>query len=213
MADAIIFDLDGTLWDATGQTVRIWNEVFAQRPDISLRLTQDDFRRLMGKTMEDIGALLFPQKSVSERNFIMDLCGQQEVLSLRKTGGMLYEGVAETLSILAEEFPLMIVSNCQAGYVSAFLEAHGLERYFYDFEESGKTGMPKSDNIRLIMERNHIDRAVYVGDTEGDQAAAERAGIPFVFAAYGFGEIHSDTSETIQQFTDLPARVRKMFTP
>ena len=27
MADAIIFDLDGTLWDATGQTVRIWNEM------------------------------------------------------------------------------------------------------------------------------------------------------------------------------------------
>lgn len=35
------------------------------------------------------------------------------------------------------------------------------------------------------MKRNHIESAVYVGDTEGDQAA----GIPFVYAAYGFGDV------------------------
>ena len=214
MIRTIIFDLDGTLWDATGQTLSIWNEVFAQRPGISLRLTPSAFRRLMGKTMEEIGALLFPRKSITERNAIMDLCGQQEVLSLRQTGGRLYDGVEETLSTLQKEFPLMIVSNCQSGYVSAFLEAHRLGGYFCDFEESGRTGKSKSDNIRLIMERNHIDQAVYVGDTAGDQLAARRAGIPFIFAAYGFGEplpASSAYSAAIQRFTDLPVRIHEKF--
>lgn len=38
------------------------------------------------------------------------------------------------------------------------------------------------------MERNHIKKAVYVGDTQGDMLAAKFAGIPFVFASYGFGK-------------------------
>ena len=37
------------------------------------------------------------------------------------------------------------------------------------------------------MERNRITSAAYVGDTQGDLEAARLAGIPFVWAAYGFG--------------------------
>ena len=39
------------------------------------------------------------------------------------------------------------------------------------------------------MERNNIDKAVYVGDTILDKEAADLAGIPFVFASYGFGNV------------------------
>ena len=40
------------------------------------------------------------------------------------------------------------------------------------------------------MERNRISRegAFYVGDTVMDERAARSAGIPFIHAAYGFGE-------------------------
>jgi histidinol phosphatase-like enzyme len=31
--------------------------------------------------------------------------------------------------------------------------------------------------------------SIYVGDTAGDQKAAKAAGIPFVYARYGFGEV------------------------
>lgn len=39
------------------------------------------------------------------------------------------------------------------------------------------------------MERNHLRRPVYVGDTAMDQEAARLAGIPFLHAAYGFGKV------------------------
>lgn len=42
--------------------------------------------------------------------------------------------------------------------------------------------------MRLLMERNGIAEAAYVGDTQGDLEAARLAGIPFVWAAYGFGK-------------------------
>lgn len=47
-----------------------------------------------------------------------------------------------------------------------------MERYFEDIEMSGRTGLDKGKNIRLLMERNHIGQAVYVGDTKGDEKAA-----------------------------------------
>ena len=74
---------------------------------------------------------------------------------------------------------------------------------FDDIEMSGRTGKGKGENIRLLMERNHISKAVYVGDTVGDEKAARQAGIPFIYAAYGFGRaIRPDC--IIQEIRDLP---------
>ena len=36
--------------------------------------------------------------------------------------------------------------------------------------------------------RNGLKHPVYVGDTAMDQASATKAGVPFVHAAYGFGQ-------------------------
>ena len=46
--------------------------------------------------------------------------------------------------------------------------------------------------IKLIVERNNIDEAVYVGDIQGDYDSSKRAGVKFIHAAYGFGTIDDD---------------------
>ena len=63
-----------------------------------------------------------------------------------------------------------------------------MEAYFDDIQCWGDNMVPKGENNKLIMQRNGITRAVYVGDTSGDEQSARVAGIPFIFAAYGFGE-------------------------
>ena len=79
---------------------------------------------------------------------------------------------------------------------------------FLDYEEWERTGLTKGENIRLVMERNGYRKAVYVGDTRKDQEAAQAAGIPFVHAAYGFGE--ADVPDgTIASLADLPALIRQ----
>ena len=62
--------------------------------------------------------------------------------------------------------------------------------------------MPKGENIQLLMERNGVEGAVYVGDTQGDREAAELAGIPFVYAAYGFGDANG-YDHRIERFDGL----------
>ena len=107
----------------------------------------------------------------------------------------------ETLEALSQKLPLFIVSNCNAEYIPCFLDAHQLHRYFQDWECIGRTGKQKWENIRLVVERNHLQRPVYVGDTTMDQEAAQKAGVPFLHAAYGFGEVTG--APEISQFPQL----------
>ena len=185
---AIIFDLDGTLWDSTGNACAIWNRVLENHGDASAPITQEMVEQTMGKTMEEIGELLFPDLGVEKRNAILEEFGEEEVLYVREHGGILYEGMDETVKSLYKTYPLYIVSNSQDGYVQAFLHAHRMGEYFLDIEMSGRTGMDKGHNIQLLMERNQIQKAVYIGDTAGDEKATRFAGIPFIYAKYGFGE-------------------------
>ena len=99
----------------------------------------------------------------------------------------MYPGVKETVIRLAGNYELFIVSNCQSGYIEVLLKTSGLGEYIKDMECFGNTGLPKGDNIRMVVQRNHLDRCIYVGDTSMDQEAAALAGVPFVHAAYGYG--------------------------
>lgn len=49
---------------------------------------------------------------------------------------------------------------------------------------------------------------VYIGDTAGDEAAAHAAGIPFIYAAYGFGSANNPDA-VIHNFNELPEILEK----
>lgn len=206
---AVIFDLDGTLWDATGRSCTIWNKVLEKHAEVAFRMTQERLASLMGKTMPEIGEELFPEMDEKARMEIVDEFGDEEVIYLREHGARVYDGMEETLKTLMKDYDLYIVSNCQDGYVPAFMHAHGVEKYITDIEMSGRTGMDKGRNICLLMERNGITDAVYVGDTEGDEKAARYAKIPFIWAAYGFGKANAP-DDSIAVITDLPACLKKL---
>ena len=95
------------------------------------------------------------------------------------------------------------------GYIEAFLEYHRLGGYFSDTENFGRTGLQKGDNIRLVCDRNHLDRAVYLGDIQGDYDSACKAGIPFILAGYGFGQVNAEVP-VIRSLTELPEVAAKI---
>ena len=121
---------------------------------------------------------------------------------MRQHGGTLYPRLEETLKILSKDHRLCIVSNCQKGYIEAFLAAHRLEQYFCDHQCFGDTGLSKGENNKLVIRRNGFQATVYVGDTQGDRQSAMDAGIPFVYAAYGFGTV-TDYQAKVEQFSEL----------
>ena len=191
MKQGILFDLDGTLWDSGEGVAESWNEALAQLGEKE-------------RVTTDIARLLFPRDEFAESMRIMDYCANCENEYLRVHGGTLYEGLKDVLSALKKAgFFLAIVSNCQKGYIEAFLEHHRLAEYFDDTDNYGRTGQGKAYNIRLLKDRNHLDRAWYVGDTMGDYEATVEAGLPFIHAAYGFGTVPEGTP-AVRDLRELP---------
>lgn len=189
MIDSIIFDMDGTLWDSADNVAASWNEAISGLSERSL--TGDDIRGVMGLTMDTIAERFFPEESEQTRREILTRCCDIENEYLRVHGGGIYPDTANALAELAKRFRLFIVSNCQAGYIEAFLDHYGLWEHLTDRLCWGDNGLQKSENIRLIMQRNNVDpeRALYVGDTQTDRDSARAAGVRFAFASYGFGSV------------------------
>lgn len=200
----IIFDLDGTLWDSTVPVVDAWNMVIEKETGDSGKITTSDMKAEMGKTMNRIADDLFGYIPEGDRYELAHKCEEYEVKYIRERGGMLYPGVIDTLEKLLEAGEKMaVVSNCQEGYVAAFIESMHMEKYFCDYEEWGRTGLSKAGNIRLVMERNGEEKGVYIGDIQNDADAAHEAGVPCINAAYGFGNI-TDAEADIESFDELP---------
>lgn len=189
MKKGIIFDLDGTLWDSAQAVVDSWNVVIDSLPDFHKRITVEDMESLMGKTMDDIAFTYFNTVSPDRALEILQACMDYENEYLEKVGGILYPHLEQVLADLSKDYFLAIVSNCQSGYIEAFLKFHKLEQYFDDFECFGNTKQEKDANICLVVKRNNLEKAVYVGDVKGDYLSTTKAGLPFIWAEYGFGEV------------------------
>ena len=206
----IIFDMDGTLWDSAEGVAKSWTRIVNREYDKERVITIEDIHGVMGKTMDKIAEELFPELPPDPRMELLKKCCDDENAYLREHGGVLYPKLEETLSELKKDYPLYIVSNCQSGYIEAFLDYYGFGHYFEDIECFGNNGLQKGENIRRLAERNGLTEAVYVGDIQGDYDATMEAGFTFIHAAYGFGKINAETLR-IDEFRELPQAVKKAF--
>lgn len=201
-ADALIFDMDGTLWDSSEVVAESWNKVINECPYVQEPVSVERIKSLMGMRLEKIGEELFPYLDEEKRNKLITDCCEYENEMLRREGGVLYDGLEDTLKELQDRTKLFIVSNCQSGYIESFFEYHQLGKYFTDYECAGRTGKSKGSNIIEIISRNNLKSAYYVGDTQMDYEATRKACIPFIYAAYGFGDVHK-YEYRISKITDL----------
>jgi phosphoglycolate phosphatase len=184
----IILDVDGTLWDTTEVVSKAWNRAISEVGGTDAVITSSMLKKEFGKPMNVIADNLFPDVSEKKRELLLELCCNYEHEALLENkDNLLFPYVVETLVKLSEKCRLFIVSNCQCGYIELFMEKAGIEKYITDTECFGNTNKSKGENIKLVMERNNLKDAVYVGDTQGDYEASVIAEIPFIFAKYGFG--------------------------
>ncbi|MCC9136174.1 HAD family hydrolase [Pontibacter silvestris] len=201
--DGLIFDLDGTLWDSTSSVAKAWQTAKEKVGYVKENVTQADVRAIAGMAYDAIYEKLFPSLDEEQRKAFMEVSGKEELEHMYAYGGVLYDELESTLQYLQTKYRLFIVSNCQSGYIEAFLKFHNMEKYFEDHQCFGTKNRPKDENIRDVVERNDLKSPVYIGDTLGDYKASVGAKVPFIFAAYGFGKVESGQVATIEKFSDL----------
>ncbi len=233
--DSIIFDVDGTLWDATETMAKAYSaaseEMSRKYREKGIMLepktfTGDAIRRELGQPTIEIFHHLYPEledlfacvygtdgpcrttesdeKAEAAREDIMDVSIVYEYDYLRRFGCRLYDGLRETLKTLGRKYPLFIVSNCEKGYIELFTGFSGTEELFKDWLCYGDTLEEKDRTIRILMDRHGLKRPVYVGDILKDALSSRRAGVGFIWASYGFGEVPPELYDnSIRTFADL----------
>ncbi len=187
--ESLIFDIDGTLWDSRELVAQGYNIQLKQEGLEHLCVTAEDFLPLFGKVMTEIADVIFASVPEQERYTLMERCMETENRYLHENPCHIgYPDIRTTMEKLAKKYRLFIVSNSQCGYPELCIQKLGLEPFISGHLCFGDTGREKGETIRRLMDNHGITSAVYIGDTQGDLEAARQAGIPFVFAAYGFGQ-------------------------
>lgn len=201
--ESLIFDIDGTLWDSRALVAEGYNLQLKDEGLEHLFVNAQQLKALFGKVMTEIADVIFAEIPLPERYALMERCMARENRYLQENPCAIgYPGVKETLIRLAESHRLFIVSNSQRGYPDLCIEKLGLGEDIRGHLCFGDTGTSKGKTIRALMERYHIENCAYVGDTQGDYEATLEAGIPFIWAAYGFGT-PAGFDARIDAFSDL----------
>src|ERR1700748_84665 len=201
--DSIIFDLDGTLWDSTGNVALAWEAARKQVDYVVEPITVERVKSITGMAYDVIFEVLLPDLDVEMRNNFKAICAQSEIDTLHAVGGDLYPGLDDAIKALATKYKLYIVSNCQSGYIETFLSHCPVADLFLGHQCYGTKGQPKAENIKDVVKDHQLQAPVYVGDTMGDYTSATKAGVPFIFADYGFGVVVEGMVATIGAFEEL----------
>jgi len=198
--DALIFDIDGTLWYASATSAKGWNKGLAKL-GIDERINAEQIGLVTGHPYEQCIEMLLPglRKSYPELFKTLD---KYETEAIKSEGGRFFDGVIEGVLELAKHYMIFLVSNCQEWYLRLFLNFSGLKNVLSGTNCHGISGLPKNEMLSRMKRDYALKNPVYIGDTAGDEEAAELADIDFIFVSWGFGKPNG-SPVTLNSFAEL----------
>lgn len=199
--DALIFDMDGTLWNATSSYAKIWNYT-CKSFGIETEFTGEQLVPFMGMSLDDIMRhLVGDDFCVTKEEFLKEL-EISENRMMPSLGGVIYPDVIEGLRHLKEHFRLFMLSNCSTNGLKNFTSFTGTTHLFEGLLSQGERYASKSENLSFLKEKFSLINPLYVGDTQADCDHAHGAGMLFAFATYGFGTCQ-DQDFSFDNFKEL----------
>ena len=208
MKTGILFDLDGTLLDTLEDLTDATNYALAQFGFPSR--TVAEIRRFVGNGAQNQIRLSLPEG--------VDPKWIGEVLALYKPYYTAhcqiktkpYEGILPALKVLAEKYPVAIVSNKPDAAVKA-LCADYFPGIFALGERSDCPRKPAPEMVFRAMEAIGVGNCIYVGDSEVDVLTAKNAGVPCLSVLWGFRDIEDMQAVGAEHFCpDTGLLVRKI---
>lgn len=185
--DSLIFDMDGTLWDAVDTYAYSWTKILNDN-GIGISLTRQDLQRYMGMEMSQIFKEILPDSSPELLKKLYHDIVKNEHEIIAEMGGSVYPDVLEGLEKLSGRYRLFMLSNCQEGGIRDFMNYTETKYLFDDYMEYGMNFEPKHINLKILIDRHNLKNPMYVGDTDSDSKQCQLVHVPFVFVSWGFGD-------------------------
>lgn len=210
----LIFDLDGTLVDSSGDLAAALNHAAAPLGHAPLSVAE--VKRLVG---EGVSRLVDKILDDSERGFKAETLDRfrahYEAHLTDQTRP--YAGVATTLPLLAK-YKKAVVSNKETDLSRRVLAEFGLLDHFDIVMGSDSAPEKKPSPLPLLLAAERADvnpcNAVIVGDSEFDIMAGRAAGILTIGAAWGFRTsdelLAAGADHIARSFDDLPRIIREI---
>lgn len=188
---AMLFDLDGTIWDSYPVYARVIAARGGDAADRTLRRLRE------GYTVIDVC-------SYCKVSFDL-LCSDCAAHAGRAD---LYNGVVRTLEALRSRgLAIGAVSSLSPRLIRALMAATKVAPYFDTVIHPGNCRARKPSAGPIFAALRDLDCAAensyYVGDMQVDAEAARRAGVSFAWAAYGYGQGCPEGALRIDTFREV----------
>ena len=192
MREAIIFDMDGTLFqtnlilepalEATFDVLREENLWDRETPT-------EQYRKVMGVPLPIVWETLCPNHSLEIREKSNEMFQQKLIELIQAKRGALYDDVESTLMELSKKYPLFVASNGQTDYLEAIVKTYHLDRFIqHTYSIQQVNSGHKSDLVQVVIRENQIEKGYVVGDRSSDIAAAKDNGLIAVGVNFDFAQ-------------------------
>lgn len=186
---ALIFDLDGTLWNTEKSYYYAFNKFLQNHPEDVSQMKLDVVEELRAITMDKMAPKLFPNDTpcVQHAKILECLKYSCEYLKSEET---VSKEVINSIKNLSKEFDLYIVSNCPFEYIDIFFNKCNLKENFKDVLALGgftKTSdADKANNLKHIIDKYNLNKTdtFFIGDSHLDLFASQEAGCNFIYLTY-----------------------------
>ena len=214
MAPTLLLDLDGTLVDSIPDLLSALNRMGKPRgfrPFDRAEITPmigDGVRTLLERSF---AARNTPFDEAAMAPYTADYAAHSSVETKP------FPGVVDTLHRFADAgWRMAVCTNKLAEPTHALLAALGLTPFLAAIGGGDSFPARKPDPRHLLgtleLAGGSVDAAVMVGDHHNDVRAAMGAGVPCVFAAWGYGPLSmaEGAAAVAERFSDLPGIAAKL---
>lgn len=210
--EAVIFDMDGTLFETDKLLVPVHHRVFETLREEGLYEHEtppvERLLSCLGMLLEDIWRQVMPDSTEAARKRADVLLLQYEREGLERGEGQLYPFVEETLRELhSRGIKLFVASNGLEEYVKGVAEFKGIAPLFDGLYSAGEyETSTKVDLVARLLKDHNIQSAWMVGDRSSDVEAGKGNGLQTIgcaYATYGRASEIEGADVLINDFREL----------